>query len=157
MPEEFVPKALRKPICDNEANGSPKLPKLEIVAGIIRREDGKLLITKRAEGDHLGGVWEFPGGKVEPGESPQAALARELEEEVGIQAIVDPDKLYREIEHSYPDRELRLLFYTVTDFSGEPDTLEVADLRWIEPRELCEYEFPPADQQLIQDLADGKA
>ena len=123
---------------------------IDVVAGVIRREDGRLLITQRLADDTLGGYWEFPGGKVDPGEELRAALARELREELGIEAEIGAE--IHSIVHAYPDRDVRLYFYEVRILSGEPQKLEVADLRWVTLDELMDYQFPEADLPLLEQL-----
>jgi 8-oxo-dGTP diphosphatase len=121
-----------------------------VVAGVIRRADGRLLITQRLADDTLGGYWEFPGGKVEPNEDLRVALARELAEELGIETEIG-EEMHR-IVHAYPDRDVRLYFYAVKIVSGEPQKLEVADLRWVTLDELMNYQFPEADLPLLRQL-----
>ncbi len=123
---------------------------MDVVAGVIRRVDGRVLITQRLADDTLGGYWEFPGGKVEPGEELRAALARELREELGVEAEIGAE--IHSIVHAYPDRDVRLYFYEARIVSGEPRKLEVADLRWVTPDELMEYQFPEADRPLLAQL-----
>ena len=128
-------------------------PPIDVVAGVIRRDDGRLLISQRLADDTLGGYWEFPGGKVEPGEDLKVALARELEEELGIQTEIGAE-IHR-IVHAYPDRDVRLYFYDARVISGEPQKLEVADLRWVTLDELMNYQFPEADMPLLRQLRGG--
>ena len=125
-------------------------PPIDVVAGVIRRDDGRILITQRLADDTLGGYWEFPGGKVEPGEELRAALARELLEEVGIKTEVGEE--IHQIVHAYPDRDVRLYFYAARIISGEPQKLEVADLRWVTTDDLMNYQFPEADRPLLNQL-----
>jgi mutator protein MutT len=125
-------------------------PPIDVVAGVVRREDGQLLITQRMPDDTLGGYWEFPGGKVDPGEELKAALKRELHEEVGVETEIG-DEIHR-IVHPYPDRDVRLYFFEARILSGEPQKLEVADLRWVTTDELMNYQFPEADRPLLNQL-----
>ncbi len=125
-------------------------PPIDVVAGVIRRDDGQLLITQRLPDDTLGGYWEFPGGKVEPGEELKAALHRELAEEVGVDAEIGAE-IHR-IVHAYPDRDVRLYFFAARIVAGEPRKLEVADLRWVSTNELMNYQFPEADRPLLEQL-----
>jgi mutator protein MutT len=127
-------------------------PPIDVVAGIIRHE-GRLLITQRLPDDTLAGYWEFPGGKVEPGEELKAALNRELREELGVETEIGEE--VHSIVHAYPDRDVRLYFFEALIVAGEPQKLEVADLRWITPNELLDYQFPEADQPLIRQLRGG--
>ena len=128
-------------------------PPIDVVAGVVRREDGCVLISQRMPEDTLGGYWEFPGGKVEPGEELKAALKRELREELGIETEIGAE-IHR-IVHAYPDRDVRLFFYDARILSGEPQKLEVADLRWVTLPELLHYQFPEADLPLLQQLQAG--
>lgn len=125
-------------------------PPLDVVAGVIRREDGQLLITQRRAGDTLGGYWEFPGGKVEPGEDFVTALRRELREEIGVECQIGPE-IHRFV-HPYPDRDVRLYFFAAQIITGEPQALDVADLRWVKVSELFDYQFPEADRFLLEQL-----
>ncbi len=125
-------------------------PPIDVVAGVIRRVDGLLLITQRLADDTLGGYWEFPGGKVEQGEELQAALRRELREEVGVETEIGTE-IHR-IVHAYPDRDVRLYFFEARIVAGEPQKLEVADLRWVTTEELMSYRFPEADRALLEEL-----
>jgi mutator protein MutT len=122
---------------------------VEVVAAVIRR-DGKILITQRPDDVHLAKLWEFPGGKVEAGESLRAALQREIREELGV-AISVADEFYT-VEHDYPEKLVRLHFFNCVIEDGEPLALGVADLRWVQPAELAQFEFPPADAELIDRL-----
>ena len=123
-----------------------------IVAAIIRRDD-LILITKRPDNVHLAGLWEFPGGKVESGESLEAALHREIREELGVEITVDRE--FFSVAHEYPDKSVHLHFFDCTILRGEPQPLEVADLRWVKTGELVDFEFPPADVELIRRLRSG--
>ena len=125
-------------------------PPIDVVAGVIRRDDGRLLISQRLANDTLGGYWEFPGGKVDPGEELKAALRREIAEELGIQTEIGAQ--IHVIVHPYPDRDVRLYFFDARIVSGEPQRLEVADLRWVTLDELMNYQFPEADLPLLKQL-----
>ena len=125
-------------------------PPIDVVAGVIRREDGRLLITQRLADDTLGGYWEFPGGKVDPGEELKAALHRELREELGL--VTEIGAQIHEIVHAYPDRDVRLYFFDARIVSGEPQKLEVADFLWVSLDDLMNYQFPEADLPLLNQL-----
>jgi 8-oxo-dGTP diphosphatase len=125
-------------------------PPIDVVAGVIRRDDGRLLISQRLADDTLGGYWEFPGGKVDPGEELKAALRRELREELGVETEIGAE--LQSIVHAYPDRDVRLYFFAARIVSGEPRKLEVADLRWVTVDELMNYQFPEADLPLLRQL-----
>ncbi|HET8577494.1 MAG TPA: 8-oxo-dGTP diphosphatase MutT [Methylomirabilota bacterium] len=124
---------------------------IEVVAAVIER-DGRILIARRPEGLHLSGLWEFPGGKPKPGETCEAALQREIAEELGVEARVG--KLYDTVDWTYPDKRVRLRFYRCA-IAGEPRPLEGQEIEWVTPSQLGRYEFPPADATLIERLSRG--
>jgi 8-oxo-dGTP diphosphatase len=119
-----------------------------VVAAVIER-DGRVLIAQRNNSGQHPLKWEFPGGKVESGESPEAATIRELEEELGIQARID-----REIgryEYQYPGRSpILLIFFRVVEYEGEPRTLDFAQIRWESPERLRDYDFLEGDTDFIR-------
>jgi len=117
-----------------------------VVAAVIE-QDGSFLLTRRLEGTHLAGTWEFPGGKIAAGETHAEALAREIREELG--ADVDVGSLVFEIEHAYADRVISLHFYRCT-LRGEPKPLLGQQMRWAARAELGSLDFPPADADLIR-------
>ena len=121
-----------------------------VLAAIVEDDRGRLLVTRRLEGTHLAGLWEFPGGKREPDESDEACLVRELAEELGVESVVGDELLVT--EHDYADRIIRLHF-RLCRIIGEPKPLLGQQIRWIERRELRTLEFPPADRELIEMLA----
>jgi mutator protein MutT len=123
--------------------------RVDVVAAIIRRE-GRILITQRLANADLGNLWEFPGGKVRPGEALEVALQREINEELGVQIQVDGE--FFKIEHDYPTKSIRLFFFNCTIVAGEERPLEVADLRWVDPLHLENFQFPAADAELIAKL-----
>lgn len=125
-----------------------------VVAAIIRR-DSRILITRRFNDVHLPGFWEFPGGKVELGESLPAALEREILEELGVKIRVEDE--YFTVAHDYPARTVQLHFFNCSTIEGEPQAIEVADMRWVEPDELGQFQFPPADEELIKRLRGNNA
>lgn len=118
-----------------------------IVAAAVVIESGQVLLTQRAEGQHLAGLWEFPGGKVEDGESPEEALVRECREECGIG--IDVGQILDVTFHRYREKNVVLLFYRCSRVSGEVRHLQVADHAWVDPKALDRYELPPADEQVI--------
>ena len=122
-----------------------------IVAAAIIHKDRHILLTKRPSNVHLANLWEFPGGKVEPGESLEAALQRELREELDIEASVI-DEFYA-TTHYYPEKSVELHFFNCAIVSGEPRAIEVAEFRWVKPSDLYVYEFPEADRELVERLA----
>jgi 8-oxo-dGTP diphosphatase len=125
---------------------------IDVAAGLVFRK-GRLLITQRIAGAHLGGLWEFPGGKLEPGESWEAGLVRELREELGIEVSVG--RMLAEVTHAYPEKTVRLRFLVCALRAGEPAPLECAALAWVTAPELRQFRFPPADQRLLRQLPDA--
>jgi len=123
-----------------------------VLAAIVEAADGRLLITRRLDGTHLGGLWEFPGGKCEPGESHSACLERELREELGVAGVVGDEVL--STEHDYGDRVIRLHFRWCR-LAAPPQPLLGQEIRWVRRDELRTLEFPPADLELIEVLASG--
>lgn len=119
--------------------------RVQVVAGLLERE-GSILVDRRRRGTHLEGLWEFPGGKIEPGETPEQALVRELREELGVESTVLG--IVATIEHAYPAFDLSLALYAV-EFRGEPVALEVAEVRWVPAGELAALPMPPADVPLV--------
>ncbi len=124
---------------------------IEVVAAVIER-GGRILIARRPRASHLAGLWEFPGGKPKPGETPQEALRREITEELG--AAVTVGELLETVEWAYPDKRVRLSFYRCA-IEGEPRPLEGQEIAWVMPAELDRYQFPPADASLIGRLSRG--
>lgn len=124
-------------------------PFVNVAAGIVIR-GGRLLIAQRPSGSHLAGLWEFPGGKLEPGETWEQCLTRELKEELGI--LVRLIRWSSEVTHSYPDRSIRLRFGVCRWISGEPQTLGCAAFAWVLPGELTLFRFPPADTELLEQI-----
>jgi len=122
---------------------------IQVAAGLVFKQ-GRLLITQRNESDHLGGMWEFPGGKIEPGETFEQCLCRELREELEID--VEVSELVETISHQYPERKVLIKFFRCNIILGEPKLLDCQNLEWVEVDELDNYEFPPADAQLIERL-----
>ena len=137
---------------DNESTRlSPLTPRtsIDVSAGLVFRS-GKLLITQRHADAHLGGLWEFPGGKRECGESFEACLVRELQEELGIQ--VDVGDLFEETTHAYPEKSVHLKFFVCRMARGEPQPLGCAALKWVTRTDLAAHEFPAADATLLERL-----
>ncbi|WP_368300193.1 8-oxo-dGTP diphosphatase MutT [Kluyvera sichuanensis] len=126
---------------------------LQISVGIIRNTAGEIYITQRAADAHMAHKWEFPGGKIEAGETPQDAVIRELQEEVGISAtsLHQFDKL----EYQFPDRHITLWFWLVDGWEGEPWGKEGQPGRWVAQQELVAEEFPPANAPVIEKLITG--
>lgn len=116
-----------------------------VVAAVIER-DGRFLMTRRLEGTHLAGKWEFPGGKCEPGEAHDACLARELDEELGVQCEVG-EEIFT-VEHAYPERTVRLHFHRAM-LLADPSPQQGQEMRWVARWELRSLELPDADQGLV--------
>lgn len=124
-----------------------------VVAGLVVR-DGLVLITQRRADQALPLQWEFPGGKVEPGEAPTAALARELMEEIGVTVAVG--RVWDVLFHAYDAFDLVMLVYACRLVEGEPRAVEVADLAWVIPGDLPSWDILPADRPLVDRLvSDG--
>ena len=121
---------------------------LEVVAAVIRGVDGRVLVAQRPINKHQGGKWEFPGGKVEQGESRRSALGRELNEELGIE-ISGSTRLIS-VYHEYEDKSIYLDVYEVTSWEGEPSGREGQPIKWLELDELKNYEFPAANAPIIE-------
>jgi len=123
--------------------------RIEVSAALIFR-GGKVLITQRNAKSHLGGLWEFPGGKLEPNETAEQCLVREIREELGIEIAVG--ELFEEISHAYADKAVHLKFFVCKLISGKLQALDCAAFKWVEKAELAEFEFPAADARLLEKL-----
>src|SRR6266568_9281193 len=121
----------------------------DVAAALVFR-GGKLLITQRQADAHLGGLWEFPGGKREPDETFEACLARELREELGIEVAVG--ELVESLTHEYPGKTVHLRFFRCRWQQHEPQTLGCAAFKWVTAAELNAYAFPEADARLLETL-----
>jgi 8-oxo-dGTP diphosphatase len=137
----------------DETASRPK--KILIVAACALVDaDGRVLITQRPEGKAMAGLWEFPGGKVEPGETPEQALVRELQEEIGVETKVACLAPLTFASHSYDDFHLLMPLYVCRRYWGIPVAREVQALKWVRPGKLREYPMPAADEPLIPFLID---
>lgn len=126
----------------------------QVVAALIRR-GGKLLICQRTRYQPMPLKWEFPGGKIEPGEGPTAALVRELDEELGIAATIG--RKIATVRHQYrTGTSVELHFFLVEQYSGEVENRIFRDVQWVAPPELPQFDFLEADLTLVRDLAEGK-
>lgn len=121
-----------------------------VAVGILIDEAGRVLVTRRAPDAHQGGLWEFPGGKVEEGETILVALARELREELGV--LVEASEALIVLEHDYGDKQVRLDVHRVTRWSGEPRGLEGQPLAWQQPEQLQGWAFPAANRPILERL-----
>ena len=122
---------------------------IEVAAGLICR-DGRYLIARRKPGVHLAGFWEFPGGKREAGETLEECLQRELFEELNVR--VDVPLPFQVIRHQYPEKTVELHFFRCRIESGDATAIDCAEIRWVWPHELDDFEFPPADRPVIEAL-----
>jgi 8-oxo-dGTP diphosphatase len=123
-----------------------------VVAAALYDAQGRVLIAQRPQGKHQAGRWEFPGGKVAPGESEGQALARELNEELGIE--VTASRPFMRLEHSYPDRSVELSMWIVERFAGAPRGLDGQKLRWVAPADLVHADVLEADRPFVEALRD---
>ena len=126
---------------------------VQVAAGIISHQ-GKYLIAKRKAGAHLAGLWEFPGGKREGGESLEECLRRELQEELGIQILTTTP--FRVVRHEYSDKRVEIYFFFCSSHHGQPQALGCDDIQWVGPKDFHHYEFPPADEPLLRILTRSK-
>lgn len=126
----------------------------QVVAGLFLQES-KILICQRTRYQPMPLKWEFPGGKIEPGEQPHQALVREIEEELGVLPVVGPE--VARIQHNYKNGgAVNLRFYLIETYQGEIDNRIFREVRWVERSELSAYDFLEADLELVRDLAEGK-
>jgi mutator protein MutT len=138
------------------SSGAPKIDNgpaarlVHVVAGVLRDAAGAVLLAQRPPGKHLAGGWEFPGGKLEAGETRRSALARELHEEIGVE--VEEARPLFSVTHAYPHRDILLDVWLVTSFRGAPRGLEGQALRWCPPGELPRADLLPADRPIVTAL-----
>jgi 8-oxo-dGTP diphosphatase len=124
------------------------LPRIIVAAAVVER-DGSFLVTRRLEGSHLEGCWEFPGGKCDPGETHEACLAREMMEE--LDAGIEIVERIMSVEHEYPGRIVELHFFKCT-LTSDPRPLLGQDMQWVSRQDLRTLEFPAADERVLQSL-----
>ncbi len=122
---------------------------IRVAAGLVFHQ-GRLLIAQRPPGGHLAGLWEFPGGKLESGETWEGCLRRELREELGI--LVEVGELFEDVTHAYPAKTVHLRFFRCSWRDGEVQALGCADFHWATREDLQRYPFPPADTRLLARL-----
>jgi 8-oxo-dGTP diphosphatase len=127
---------------------------LLVVAVALVDADGRVLVSERPPGKQLAGLWEFPGGKIEPGERPEQTLIRELHEELGITVEEPCLAPLTFASHAYPDFHLLMPLYVCRRWTGTPRSLEGQALKWVRPKALRDIPMPPADEPLIPYLID---
>jgi 8-oxo-dGTP diphosphatase len=127
-------------------------PLVLVVAAALFDVKGRVLIARRPVGKALAGLWEFPGGKVEAGEAPEAALIRELKEELGVDVDLDALEPLAFASHAYADFHLVMPLYAVRNWRGEPAAHEHDEIAWVLPGQLVDYPMPPADAPLVKTL-----
>ncbi len=128
----------------------PEMAVLTVAVGILIDNGGRVLVTRREKGTHQGGLWEFPGGKVEPSETIAEALSRELQEELGV--LVEAAEHFMVTDHDYGDKQVKLDVYRVTRWQGEARGLEGQPLAWKLPVELVAWPFPSANIPILKRL-----
>lgn len=124
--------------------------RIDVVVALIHDSTGRVLVSRRRPGSHMAGFWEFPGGKRASGEAPRDALARELDEELGIRVLAAEP--FMSLDHEYADRDVALDVWTVSAFDGEPRALEGQELDWVAPEALCRIDLLPADIAIVERL-----
>ena len=127
---------------------------LLVAAVALIDRDGRVLLARRPEGKEMAGLWEFPGGKVLSGESPESALVRELKEELGLDTAESCLAPFAFASHRYPAFHLLMPLYVCRRWSGAPTPLERQELAWVRPNRLSDYPMPPADRPLVALLQD---
>ncbi len=120
----------------------------KIGVGIIFNQQGEILIDRRLNSGEMAGLWEFPGGKIEPNETVEECIQREITEELGI--LVKVGKQLEVIEHNYPKFIVTIFFHYCQHISGSPQAIECSEFRWVKPTELNHYSFPKANYQIIK-------
>jgi 8-oxo-dGTP diphosphatase len=129
-------------------------PLLLVAACALIDADGRVLLARRPEGKKMAGLWEFPGGKLDPGETPEAALIRELKEELGIDVASACLAPFAFASHAYERAHLLMPLYVCRRWRGTPRPLEGQTLAWVRPERLADYPMPPADKPLVPLLRD---
>ncbi len=124
---------------------------IHVSAAVVKDERARILIARRPAGADMELLWEFPGGKIEPEETPEQALERELVEELNIKAACG-ETIYKET-YEYPDKTVTLYFIEIASYTGKMEPLEHEELLWVYPKDMRKYEFPPADDDFISFLS----
>ena len=124
--------------------------RIRVAAGVLRDPEGRVLLAERLNDSSFKGLWEFPGGKIDPAEAPEAGLCRELAEELGI--VVTELEPLASVEHDYPDRLVHIDFFLVTEWRGEVRPMDGQALRWVLPQDIKPSEILPADIEIIDEL-----
>jgi mutator protein MutT len=127
-----------------------ELPHKQIGVAVIWNQTGQILIDRRKVGGTMGGLWEFPGGKIEPGETVEACISREIQEELAIEITVGEQLI--SIEHTYPTFHLTLTVHHCQHISGIPQPIESEEIRWVNIGDLNNYQFPAANIAILQAL-----
>ena len=130
---------------------------LLVVAAALLDGEGRVLVTQRPAGKSLAGCWEFPGGKIEPGETPEEALTRELQEELGIDVLAEDLEPMTFASHTYPEMHLLMPLYIVRRWAGQIRSNEGQAWQWVKPDELADLAMPAADYPLAERLCHGLA
>ncbi len=133
---------------------SGRMPVRYVAAGVLVDRDGRLLLAQRPEGKAMAGLWEFPGGKIEAGEIPEAALRRELMEELGIDVCVSCMLPFTFASHSYDGFHLVMPTFLIRNWDGVPRPIEAAALKWVRLANIAEYSLPAADEPIVSMLRD---
>ena len=144
----------RRDGCWQEGSPGDPLPIVLVAAAALVDADGRVLIARRPEGKRMAGLWEFPGGKVAPGETPEGALIRELQEELGIDTRESCLAPIAFASHRYDDFHLLMPLYACRVWKGSPAPREGQELAWVRPPRLSDYPMPPADAPLVALLRD---
>jgi 8-oxo-dGTP diphosphatase len=137
-----------------QATADARLPVVLVVCVALVDADGRVLLAQRPEGKHMAGLWEFPGGKVHEGEAPEAALIRELKEELGIDVAASCLAPFTFASHAYEKFHLLMPLYVCRKWQGEVRPLEGQRLAWVRPVRMDDYPMPPADKPLVAMLRD---
>ena len=125
---------------------------LQVSAAIIRNAEGQILICRRGPGGNCAYLWEFPGGKQEPFESPEECLVRECQEELGVEIVVEG--LYEHFSYAYPDQAIDFHFFNARIIKGKPEIRVHSEIRWVSPQDLIPEDFCPADITMVHHLKD---